>query len=546
MGKYVGRILIVEENPEISSFIEKQALAPLGYQVLVAPDATVAIQKAVQYAPHAVIANLNLPGLSGKDLLIALSSQGINVPVIILASKGMESSLIHAFRLGASDYLIWPVRETEIVAAVERVLELDKNKQKRENLTRQLKRANLELQNRIRELNTIITIGKTVVSQTDQSVLYNKLIEGAVQITTADLGWFYVRLDENKPFILAAQRGLPEPFKQQLYKPWDDGISSLVALSGEPLAIHGKPLNRFKASGLGQSILVTPVKVNKKIIGLLSVMRKVSKPFDNNSQNLLKAIADYASISMINAGLFQALDDRSRESKKDARRAQINEQITADLINYCINTLTLAYPRLSGQESGAEHRDSKAPQTSVSAMQLKLAIDTMHLISEPAELKTHNKISKIDLTKLVLEEVSRLEPVIEEDGLEFATTLPDGPIYVSANHFHIAQAVNGLLTNALQHASKDSHIQVRLTKTDRNYARITVIDQGLTIDPKDISRVYQPNHAPLRTRINPQVGIGISLALIKEIIEFHGGTVSVRSDTEQGTSFHVYLPIKAR
>ena len=109
------RILLVENDPDISDLIARQALRPLGYNVDVAAEAGAAIKQTVQTPPDLVIANLNLPGLSGKDLLVALTSQGLNAPLIVLAEKGQEEDAIQAFRLGATDVMFWPARDAEIV-----------------------------------------------------------------------------------------------------------------------------------------------------------------------------------------------------------------------------------------------------------------------------------------------------------------------------------------------------------------------------------------------------------------------------------------------
>ena len=94
--------------------IVHQALTPLGYQVQVADDASAAIMLAAKNPPDLVIVDLNLIGLSGKDLLVAFNSQGLQVPVIVIAEKGQENQVIQAFRLGGTDYLLCPARETEV------------------------------------------------------------------------------------------------------------------------------------------------------------------------------------------------------------------------------------------------------------------------------------------------------------------------------------------------------------------------------------------------------------------------------------------------
>ena len=101
----IERILLVESDPDISDLIARQALQPLGYQVDVVGDVAAALKKSLQSSPDLVIANLNLPGLSGKDLLVALSSQGSHTPLVVIAEKGQEQALVQAFRLGATDVL---------------------------------------------------------------------------------------------------------------------------------------------------------------------------------------------------------------------------------------------------------------------------------------------------------------------------------------------------------------------------------------------------------------------------------------------------------
>jgi two-component system NtrC family sensor kinase len=316
------RILVVESNPSTSDLIARQTLRPMGYRVEVVRGASDAIQQAISFSPDTIIANLNLSGLSGKDLLVALSSQGIETPVIVISEKGAENDLIQAFRLGAADYLSMPIREAEVVSAVERVLAQVRSRREREHLARQLQQINNELQQRVRELTTIYSIGKAVTSITDQQALFDKLVEGAVYISEADSGWLLLRQEKSKVFLLRAQRKLPAEIATRINQPWDDGVSSLVTLSGEPLSIHGEPLKRFKISQLAQSLLVIPVKIKKEVIGLLIVSRKTPRPFGPGIQALLEAVADYASISLVNARLFQALEERARNYQQSAEIAQ--------------------------------------------------------------------------------------------------------------------------------------------------------------------------------------------------------------------------------
>ncbi len=342
MATTLERILLIGNDPEIEDLIARQALQPQGYQVRVVADVAIAIMETARFSPDLVIADLNLPGLSGKDLLVALNSQGLQIPVIVIARKGEEHQVIQAFRLGAGDYLLWPVRETEVVAVVERAVKQVRERRSRQNLDDQLKQTNEELQRRVRELTTIFAVGKAVISITDQRVLLDKLVEGMLEVSEADFCWLLLRERHNRTFFLAAQRNLPEAWMSKLGQPLEDGMSSLVALSGETLTLHGEPLKRFKLTSLGQSAMVVPVKIQNQVIGLLVVVRRANQPFDRNMQSLLEAVSDYASVSLMNARLFHAIQESAEAARLGEKTKREQLQALRQAIHATLQPLT--YP----------------------------------------------------------------------------------------------------------------------------------------------------------------------------------------------------------
>lgn len=330
------RILVVESDPDISDLIVRQALRPLGYHVDVAADAGSAIKQAALSAPDLVLANLNLPGLSGKDLLVALSAQRTNIPLIVIAQKGQEQDVIQAFRLGATDFLLWPARDAEVVSAVERALRQTHEIRARIRADEKVKQGNEDLQRKVQQLTTILAVGKAVVSVTDRRVLFEKVVEGAAQVSRAEIGWLLLRDERARTFILTSHRNLPEVWAKKIGQPLDDGVSSLVALSGESLLIHGEPLKKFKVAGLGQSAAVVPIKVRSEVIGLLVVMRRELNPFGAVEQSLLEAVADYASISLVNERLFRAIEQnaeaaRAGEKQQNALLQSLREAVRVEL-----------------------------------------------------------------------------------------------------------------------------------------------------------------------------------------------------------------------
>jgi signal transduction histidine kinase/DNA-binding response OmpR family regulator len=540
------RILLVESDPDASNMISCQVLKPQGYQVRVVEDVTTAIREAIQFAPDVVVVNLEQPGLSGKDFLVALSSQRINLPIIVIAKEDLEREVIQAFRLGASDYLSWPVRETEMVAAVERALEQVRAKRERERLSQQLENANLELQQRVRELTTIYGIGKAVTSLTDQRKLFNKLIDGGVSVAGADRGWLLLRHDDSSEFTLSACVNMPNSIEKLIGQSWDDGISSLVALSGEPLLIHGNPLKRFKVTRLGKSVLVVPVKAQKEVVGLIVVMRESTKAFSASNQTMLEAVADYASISLMNAQLFTALEKRARSLQKAIENAKGSERVKISIFQNISSELRTPITAMRHQIDiliedingmRADHRSSiNLLEKNVDQLgRIVSALDVLQKMSTP------KKLELVDLVGLTKRVFKRFEETAEVDRVSLMYEFQSDPMFVRIDNENITEVFEILLSNAIRY-SAGGRIEIQARETKNGFVHVIVQDSGPGIDLEHREKIFEPFYQINGRQSNIHDGLGIGLFLAKEIVKFHGGDMWLKSEQGNGSKFHFTLP----
>jgi signal transduction histidine kinase len=459
----------------------------------------------------------------------------------------MESDVIQAFRLGATDFVIWPIREAEVVSAVERVLRQGRSRREREALARQLNQTNQELQRRVSELTTIFAIGKAVISTTDQQVLFDKILEGAAFVAESDGGWLLSRDERGKNFILRACRNVPAEIYSHLNQPFDDGISSLVALSGEALAIHGGPLTRFKVSRLGQSVMVLPIKVRKEVVGLLVSTRKAAQPFTAGQQALLEAVADYASISLVNTRLFKALEDRLATMQRSADAVQVDKRIQHNILQAYHVELTRALTVMNQNLSVLiNHQSDKRGSEQIQAM---LSIqETLHTVEEiantmvnqysPQAMKQYGPVS---ISDLVRQAVQRSLPITQQDRLQFEAEIPKKDIYGLADAVQISQVLDAILSNAVKFSPSGGKIKLAL-QVENNEAHLRIQDSGPGIDVKHLPHLFDASHPVRGTTSARYGGIGISLPLVKEILEAHGGKIWAESKPGEGSTFHMTLP----
>ncbi|MCL4559440.1 MAG: response regulator [Chloroflexi bacterium] len=552
MGNAADRILIIENDPAISDLIGRQALQSLGYDVQIVEDATSAIAETLQFQPDILIIDLNQANLSGKDLLVALASQGVNSPVIALARKGEEANLVQAFRLGATDYLLVPARDAEVVAVVERALKQVHESRERENLARKLNQTNQDMQARVRELTAVFAIGKAFLFLADPQTLHERMMEAAIRVTNADLGWLLVRDEAGKGFILAAQRQLPASLAARAGLPWDDGVSLLVAISGETLSLYGEPLKNHKVSSLGRSVLIVPVKIQKQIVAILAVMRKAARPFTASEQALLEAAADYASISLANSRQYQALEDRARSLQQAADSAQ-NQKKTASETLHRVNqelrsSLDASYKYLDLLAEGQKGKITPEQRTILRAAQdrLRQGIGVLDRLENPVTTPSARNLTIFNVNNLARQALARFHRTARQNNLNLVSELSPEPVYVWADSTQVTQILNGLLANAVESSAAGGNINLRIEKTPENLAHIMVCDNGPVIEPQQLAHFFDraPKDDP---DSRPGGNIGICLADIKEMVISYGGKIWVENSSGKGSAVHFTLmPPKER
>ena len=215
------------------------------------------------------------------------------------------------------------------MAAFDRALAEVRLRREREQFAAKLAAANQQLEKRVKELTTLAGIGKAVTAVTNLTHLFSRLLEAGLFVTEAEVGWLVLAEDSTGQNILRAGKNLPNLGSLRLNQPWDDGLSSLLMLSGEGLTLAGPALARLRAGQVVKAAVAVPLKARDKVIGVLVAGNKTGRPFTDRDQAMLTAVADYAVIGIVNAWLFQAMEARLHNLQQ-AYDAQVNANLSQD------------------------------------------------------------------------------------------------------------------------------------------------------------------------------------------------------------------------
>ena len=309
------RVLVVDDRRDNIEFVVDYILKPNGYKALTAKDGEEGLRKALTENPDLIIMDNNMPKMTGLQVMEALKEKGLNIPVILMTFHGSESLAVQFFRLGVKDYIIKPFTVEEMLEAVDQALTEVRLRKERDQALASLVEANRQLGRRVKELNILYGMGKSVASLLDLEKLLGRVVEAVVYITGAEEGFLMLVDEETGELYVRAAQGPKEKYPRSLKLRVEDSIADGVVKTGEAVMIGGSASEKdIRTAYLVKALLSAPLKTKDKVIGVLSVDNKTSdKTFTDNDLYLLSALADYAAIAIENAQLFTAV--KSERSK---------------------------------------------------------------------------------------------------------------------------------------------------------------------------------------------------------------------------------------
>jgi two-component system NtrC family sensor kinase len=203
------------------------------------------------------------------------------------------------------------------MSAVERSLNEVRLRQQRDTLVTQVQSANQQLEARVRELETLYHMGQTVTSMRELDGLFERVLGGAISVSGADHAMLFLRDDKTGQLILKAGKNMRLSMLDRLGEAVNDQLAELVMTSQEPLVVAGDGLKRFSSAKDLYAVAYVPLTVQSAAIGALAVgNHQTNTAFNDGHGRLLKALADYAAIALVNARLFGMLEERAGMMEK--------------------------------------------------------------------------------------------------------------------------------------------------------------------------------------------------------------------------------------
>jgi len=234
------------------------------------------------------------------------------------------------------------------------------------------------------------------------------------------------------------------------------------------------------------------------------------------------------------------------------------EEMRADFIANASHELRTPLAALSGfidTLRGPARDDAVARERFLAIMQAQASrmarlIDDLLSLSR-IELNAHLRPDKdVDLVAILRQVADGLQTLANDRAVEIKITAPPSPLVVLGERDELIRVFENLVENALKYAASGKRVEIELTRLEaaggKREARIAVQDYGPGIAPEHLPRLTERFYRVDVAESRAQGGTGLGLALVKHILNRHGGRLTIESTPGQGATFSAHLPLPGR
>ncbi|MBD2448252.1 PAS domain S-box protein [Nostoc sp. FACHB-152] len=453
-----------------------------------------------------------------------------------------------------------------------------------------LKQAEKALSLGNQRLQLLFGTASALLSSQQPLTLIDSLFSKLAQQIGLDIYFNYVVEDNSKVMRLASYRGFGEELAKQIERlEFGQAVCGTVAQCGLPIYLENVQQSTDPKTQLIRSLGVNayysyPLIAQGRLLGTLSFGSCTRSYFTENQRGMMQAVCDQIAIAIERSNLIASLQQQTEQLQETNRMKDEFLAILSHELRSPLNAI-LGWAQLLRGRKLSDTQIAKALETIErnarnQTQMIEDLLDISRMIRGKLRLNvcTCNLISIIEST---IETVSlaaqakgiQLQFYVDNHGVQHKQTTTAPCIFypppenivqqqthsqpqflISGDSDRLQQIIWNLLSNAIKFTPQDGKVEIRLSQSiDDNqefrsnktgYAQIQVIDTGIGIKQEFLPYVFDRFRQADSSSTRAHGGLGLGLAIVRHLVELHGGTVQADSLEEgQGTTFTVKLPL---
>jgi len=476
-------ILVVDDSADNLTALEA-ILAPLGQHLVKVRSGKEALRSLLRNDFAVILLDVNMPILDGFETaaLIRDRLRSEHTPIIFITAHQDETHVARGYQLGAVDYILTPVVPEVLRAKVGVFVDLWRKTERVRSQADMLRR-------QAEQLDRLATAALAVHAATSVAAI----AEVVARETRALVNARAVRVD----IRLGPQR-------------------HHHAESGPTAGSADRKLSLVDSDG--------------RTMGHVEV--SAGKPLREADDATLLQLMQVASLAIQNL-LYS--EEREANRLKDEFMATVSHELRTPLnaIMAWVSVLRAGRPEATARGLEVIERSARAQAKLIDDL-----LDMTRIISG----KMHMSFAVVDARQVLGAALESVAPAAGARRIEIESRYPPGPLAVLADPGRLQQVFSNLLSNAIKFTPEGGHVRVALCESG-GMAETTVTDNGPGISPDFLPHVFDRFRQADSATTRAHRGLGLGLAIVRSLVELHGGSVSAESGGEGlGSTFRVRIP----
>jgi len=524
------------DDDELSRYVVARVLKKAGFEMTAAKTGEEGLQALADCPPDLIILDVQLPGMSGFEVCRAIKANPATaaIPVLHLSAhftQGQDKA--QGLDSGADAYLAQPVEPIELIATVKALLRI----RKAEESLRFLAEASKLLAHSLNPETILRTLADLAVPYlADWCVIHRVQSDGSIypliilhaELAKVNLGW---KLARQYP-VSDRDFGI-----EQVMKTKQPVLLTNLADVLLTTHIHNEDHRQFLRDLGLHSCVVVPLIVQQRVFGIIGFATAESgRDYNQADLHLVQDLTMRAALAIENAQLYQEAQDANR--MKDEFLATLSHELRSPL------NAILGWTRLLTTRKFSEATTTRAIETiERSAITQAQLVEDLLDVSQIIRGKLQLNLQSMDLASAIQAAIATVQPSAAAKNIQIQFLFEPSSGLISGDSDRLQQVVWNLLSNAVKFTPENGRIDISIERYPA-HIKLIIVDTGKGIDPEFAPFVFDRFRQADSSSTRTYSGLGLGLAIVRHLVELHGGTVSVRSKgNDQGSTFTVNLPL---
>jgi signal transduction histidine kinase/ActR/RegA family two-component response regulator len=460
-----------------------------------------------------------------------------DVPVILLTSCGTDSLVAAGAMdlLGNVTVLERPVRITTLISTLRTSL--------------RARRRQYELRGRVdtlrqqsERLRLLWEAASVLLAMDDPDAMMRALFAMIAPQFGLDAYFNFVVDESGDALRLASCVGIPDEEARKIVRlEFGQAICGTVALHRRPIMAtciqesDDPKAQLVKGYGI-RSYACNPLTAGERLLGTLSFASRSRDRFEAGELEFFETVCHYVAYAYERLRLIRRL--REEDRKKDDFLATLAHELRNPLAPI---RNSAEYLRLKGPPDLDLRNARDIIERQV--RQLTRLVDDLLDISRITRGKVVLQRERVSIGVVLTNAVEAARPLIVAGGHELTVAVPPEPLYVDGDLARLAQIFGNLLTNAAKYTDPGGHVRLSVVREGSDVV-VSVGDDGIGIAAEHLPGLFDMFSQVAPALERSQGGLGIGLALVRTLVEMHGGRVEAHSEGPgRGSEFTVRLPL---